>query len=158
MGKRGILPQPKAIAVQKGYYRPSKHSDEIADANSLDFVHEQIPTPPEDLNEQAKNIWNGQLMQAQKMYGYISYIDLSLFKEYCYVYAEMEWLKDNVKSRTYTDDKGTIRVDPLYTELNKLRKDFLRLSQEFGFSPSARTRIQLQQKPETNSDIYSDGI
>jgi P27 family predicted phage terminase small subunit len=158
MGNRGPLPPPKAITIKKGYYQPSRHSDEIADANALDFVHEQIPTPPEDLNEKAKNIWNGQLMQAQKMYGYISYIDLSLFKEYCYVYAEMEWLKDNVKSRTYTDDKGTIRVDPLYTELNKLRKDFLRLSQEFGFSPSARTRIQLQQKPETNSDIYSDGI
>jgi P27 family predicted phage terminase small subunit len=158
MGSRGPKPQPIAILKAKGTINVTRANDQIADANALDFVHEQIPTPPEDLNEQAKNIWNGQLMQAQKMYGYISYIDLSLFKEYCYVYAEMEWLKDNVKSRTYTDDKGTIRVDPLYTELNKLRKDFLRLSQEFGFSPSARTRIQLQQKPETNTDIYSDGI
>jgi P27 family predicted phage terminase small subunit len=97
-------------------------------------------------------------MQSHKIYGYISYIDLSLFKEYCYVAGEMEWLKENVKSRTYTDDKGTIKIDPLYNELNKIRKDYLRLCQEFGFSPSARTRIQLQSKPETSTDIYSDGI
>ncbi len=158
MGRRGILPPPKAIAKQRGYYRPSKHGDQIAEVNVLDWVHQTIPTPPEDLTEVAKNVWNAQLLQAQKMYGYISLIDLALFKEYCYVYAEIEWLKENVKSRTYTDDKGTIRVEPLYTELNKLRKDFLRLSQEFGFSPSARTRIQLQQQPETNTDIYSEGI
>ena len=158
MGERGPKPQPKAIALQKGYYRPSKHDDQIADQNKLDWVHDTLPTPPEDLKPKAKDIWNAQLMQAQKMYGYISFIDLSLFKEYCYVYAEMEWLKENTKSRTYTDEKGNIKVDPLYTELNKIRKDFLRLSQEFGFSPSARTKIHLEQKPETNTDIYSDGI
>jgi P27 family predicted phage terminase small subunit len=97
-------------------------------------------------------------MQSQKLYGYISFIDLTLFKEYCYVYSELEWLKENTKGRFYLDDKGMKRIDPLYMELNKLRKDFLRLSQEFGFSPSARTRIQLQQKPEEDKDIYSDGI
>jgi P27 family predicted phage terminase small subunit len=91
-------------------------------------------------------------------YGYISFIDLSMFKEYCYVYGEMEYLKEHTKGRTYTDDKGTIRLDPLYMELNKLRKDFIRLSQEFGFSPSARTRITLQNKPDENTDIYGDGI
>jgi P27 family predicted phage terminase small subunit len=121
-------------------------------------VHNTIPTPPDDLTDKAKEIWNSQLMQAQKMYGYISFIDLPMFKEYCYVYGEMEWLKENTKGRKYTDEKGAIRIDPLYLELNKIRKEFIRLSQEFGFSPSARTRIQLEQKPETTTDIYSDGI
>ena len=158
MGSRGPSPQPIAVLKAKGTINVTRANDQIADANALDWVHDTIPTPPEELTEKAKEIWNAQLIQAHKMYGYISFIDLSLFKEYCYVYAEMEWLKANTKGRTYTDEKGNIKVDPLYNELNKIRKDFLRLSQEFGFSPSARTRIQLQQKPEENTDIYSDGI
>ena len=158
MGSRGPVPPPKAVTIKKGYYQPSRHNDQIADANALDWVHDTIPTPPEDLSDKAKEVWTSQLMQSHKIYGYISYIDLSLFKEYCYVAGEMEWLKENVKSRTYMDDKGTIKIDPLYNELNKIRKDYLRLCQEFGFSPSARTRITLQSKPETSTDIYSDGI
>ena len=158
MGSRGPSPQPIAVLKAKGTINVTRANDQIADANALDWVHQNIPTPPDDLNDVAKNIWTQQLMQSQKLYGYISYIDLSLFKEYCYVYGEMEWLKANTKGRTYTDDKGAVKIDPLYNELNKIRKDFLRLSQEFGFSPSARTRIQLQQKPEESTDIYSDGI
>ena len=158
MGKRGPSPQPIAVLKAKGTINVTRANDQIADENKLDWVHDTIPTPPDDLSDKAKEIWNNQLMQAQKMWGYISFIDLSMFKEYCYVYGEMEWLKANTKNRTYTDDKGTIRIDPLYMELNKIRKEFIRLSQEFGFSPSARTRIQLEQKPETTTDIYSDGI
>ena len=158
MGTRGPSPQPIAVLKAKGTINVTRANDQIADANALDWVHQNIPTPPDDLNDVAKNIWTQQLMQSQKLYGYISYIDLSLFKEYCYVYGEMEWLKANTKGRTYTDDKGAVKIDPLYNELNKIRKDFLRLSQEFGFSPSARTRITLQSKPETSTDIYSDGI
>ena len=158
MGKRGPSPQPIAVLKAKGTINVTRANDQIADENKLDWVHDTVPTPPDDLTDKAKEIWTSQLMQAQKMWGYISFIDLSMFKEYCYVYGEMEWLKDNTKNRTYTDDKGTIRLDPLYMELNKIRKEFIRLSQEFGFSPSARTRIQLEQKPETTTDIYSDGI
>ncbi len=158
MGKRGPSPQPIAVLKAKGTINVTRANDQIADANALDWVHDTIPTPPDDLSDKAKEIWNNQLMQAQKMWGYISFIDLSMFKEYCYVYGEMEWLKANTKNRTYTDEKGAVRIDPLYMELNKIRKEFIRLSQEFGFSPSARTRIQLEQKPETTTDIYSDGI
>jgi hypothetical protein len=32
------------------------------------------------------------------------------------------------------------------------------VADEFGFSPSARTRITLQNKPDENTDIYGDGI
>ena len=158
MGTRGPAPPQKSLVVKKGYYQPSRHGDDIGDSDKLKFVHNELPTPPEDLSEKGKEIWITQLSQALKLYGYISFIDLSMFKEYCYVYGEMEYLKEHTKGRTYTDDKGTIRLDPLYMELNKLRKDFIRLSQEFGFSPSARTRITLQNKPDENTDIYGDGI
>ena len=158
MGRKGPTPQPIAVLKAKGTINVTRANDPIADTNALQWVHNEVPSPPEDLNDVAKKMWTQQLMQSQKLYGYISFIDLTLFKEYCYVYSELEWLKENTKGRFYLDDKGAKKIDPLYMELNKLRKDFLRLSQEFGFSPSARTRIQLQQKPEEDKDIYSEGI
>lgn len=152
MGSRGPKPEPKAIAQQKGYYRPSRHGDEIADKNTLRWVHNELPMPPEDLGERAKEVWMSLLSDAQRIKGYISTIDLPMFKEYCYVVGEMEYLKTQSISRTYTDANGVIRVDPLYNELNKMRKDFIRLSQEFGLSPSARTRISLKQADDIKKE------
>ena len=55
----GIKRTPKAIAKQKGYYRPRRHSDEIADINGLDWVrHNNLPEAPLDLTEAAKEVWN----------------------------------------------------------------------------------------------------
>jgi len=146
MGKRGPAPQPKTLILQKGYYQPSRHADDVGDSEKLQFVHNELPSPPENLLTKAKEIWTSQLSQAINLYGYISFIDLKLFEEYCYVYAEMEYLKYEGGNRIYTDKNGNKKINPLYQELNRLRKDFIRLSQEFGFSPSARTRIKLEQK------------
>ena len=148
MGKRGPQPQPIAVLKAKGTLNVTRTKDEIAAVDTFDWVHNNLPSPPEDLDYVAQQVWSDQLMQAQKLYGYISFIDLRLFKEYCYIYGEMEQLKVQSIDRYYEDENGVRRIDPLYQELNKLRKDFMRLSQEFGFSPSSRTRISLKQKPE----------
>jgi hypothetical protein len=67
---------PKAIAKQKGYYRPSRHSDAIADISGLDWVrYDTTPEAPTDLTEEAKRLWNYQLSQAANLEGYISAID-----------------------------------------------------------------------------------
>ena len=150
MGDRGPKPQPEAIAKMKGLYRPSRHKDHIAaEGKSLEWVHNVIPSPPEDLSEFAKKVWTTQLAEAQKVFGYIGFIDLLLFTEYCYLVGEMEFLKNETfGQRTYTDDNGVKRINPLWSELNKLRKDFMRISQEFGFGPSSRTRVKLEQSVE----------
>ena len=83
MGKRGPSPQPVAVLKAKGTINVTRANDQIADANELDWIYKKMPTPPDDLTENAKNIWNQQLLQAHKIYGYISFIDLPMFKEYC---------------------------------------------------------------------------
>jgi phage terminase small subunit len=97
MGRKGPTPQPIAVLKAKGTINVTRANDPIADTNSLKWVHNEVPSPPEDLNDVAKKMWTQQLMQSQKLYGYISFIDLTLFKEYCYVYSELEWLKENTK-------------------------------------------------------------
>jgi len=51
MGTRGPAPPPKSLVVKKGYYQPSRHGDDIGDSDKLKFVHEELPTPPEDLKK-----------------------------------------------------------------------------------------------------------
>ena len=152
MGKRGPTPMPTVIAKQKGNYRPSRHGDVVAKVDAIDFVYSNIPHPPAHLNNYAASIWNQQLMQAYKVYGYISFLDLKLFEQYCEVYGEIETIKYQNISRTFVDKSGNIRINPLYKELNMLRRDFQRLSAEFGFSPSARTRVPLQQQDNKGNE------
>ena len=153
MGKRGIKPQPAAIAKQKGVYQPVRHKDKVADTTSkLQWVNNGFPMPPEHLNEAAQEVWMQQLSEAQKLYGYISFLDLKVFAEYCYVCSEMDYLKEQSFERVTTDDKGVVRINPLYTELNKRRKDFMRLSNEFGFTPSSRSGVDLQPNNETKKE------
>ena len=148
---------PKAIAKQKGYYRPSRHSDAIADIKGLDWLEQDhIPEPPTDLTEEAKRLWNYQLTQAANLEGYISAIDLRLFKEYCYVYGELRELEELIPNRLIIEN-GVRRVHPLYSEMQKLRKDFTTLGNLFGFSPVSRAKLKLTRLSRVE-DPYADGI
>lgn len=146
MGKRGPKKQPAALAKAKGTYRPSRNEDEIADSGALDFVtRDYKPDPPASLDEVACKIWVGLIGEACKLDGYISTVDLVLFEVYCKCYSEM--LELETEDRTYTDENGVKRLNPLFKCYQDTRKEFIRLSAEFGFSPAARTRIKLQPKP-----------
>ena len=158
MNNEGRKNIPRAIAKQRGYYRPSKHKDQIADIKGLDWLEQDhIPEAPTDLTEEAKWLWNYQLTQSANVDGYISHIDLALFKEYCYVYGELEWLKTNISTNVITNSNGVRRVHPLYSEMQKLRKDFTTLGNVFGFSPLSRTKLKLTRLSRVE-DPYADGI
>lgn len=157
MGKRGPKQTPTAIVKQKGYYQPSKHKDDIADSKALNWVYKNnIPYPPDSLDEVGKSLWNNVLYQASNLYGYISFIDLIIFEEYCQVYSEIKELREVTKGeRTYKDDIGVKRINPEWVEMNKLRRDLVRLSGEFGLTPSSRTRINLSsEREEEIEDSY----
>ena len=158
MGSRGPKAQPTALLKAKGTGNITRMKEDAItnQGKELEWVHNGIPDAPDYLNDGARQVWNQQLWEAQKLFGYISFIDLKVFSEYCYVCSEMDYLKEHSQQRTTTDENGVVRVNPLYVELNKLRKDFMRLSGEFGFTPSSRTRITLQQKDETVVDKYKE--
>jgi P27 family predicted phage terminase small subunit len=147
MGKRGPVKQPTAIIKAKGYFQPSRHTDELAENNKLRFVYNELPEPPNKLKKFGKDKWTAVLSEMSRVNGYVSWLDLGLLEEYCYVCQEMNELKELARDRTYLDRSGNVKINPLYQELNKLRKDYIRLAQEFGLSPSARTRVTLNQDP-----------
>lgn len=161
MGSRGPAPQPTAIIKQKGYYRESVHKDSIADSGALGFVYKDIPTPPEHFDELATEVWNTTLMQASQLYGYISFIDLAMFSEYCECYSELQKLNNKCRGNSiiYEDDNGVKRTNPLFKERDDKRKMLIQISREFGFTPSARSRLALVQKVKGEKfDEFEEGI
>jgi len=147
MGKRGPIRQPTAIIKAKGYFQPSRHTDELADTNKLRFIYNELPEPPKRLKKFGKDKWNALLFEMSRVNGYVSWLDLGMLEEYCYVCQEMDELKELARDRTYLDKAGNVKINPLYQELNKLRKDYIRLAQEFGITPSSRARVPLGKEP-----------
>ena len=123
-----------------------------------EIVYGGIPDPPSSMNEYATKIWYEQLTQASKINGYLAEIDLPLFEVYCNIYADLMETKDLLRKEPmqYKDANGVVRINPLYSVQKTLSKEFANLSNEFGFSPSARTRIKLQplKQQEQPTDDY----
>lgn len=137
---RGKPKEPTALAKLKGTYQPCRHKDDVADSG-IDFVYKKIPYPPDGMGEVAAKFWTETLSMCSVVNGYISFIDLAVFKIYCEMYEEMEDIKSEI---TLTGQRRWRSED--FKLLKELRKDFFNMSKDFGFTPSSRRGVQLLQK------------
>jgi len=157
MGLRGPQPQPIAVLKQKGTLNVTRTKDEIVEDEALEFVYKKLPSPPKGWPPLAVKCWNAQLAQSMELYGYISFLDLKVFEEYCLTYALMKTLED--ADMHYEDANGVRRITPEFKEYKEAKRDFLALSREFGFTPSSRTSIKLTQKKTAEKfDEWEEGI
>jgi P27 family predicted phage terminase small subunit len=149
--------QPSAIAKLKGTYQKCRHEDVISDANALDFVHNIVPNPPDGFCKIAANHWTSTLTQAAKLYGYISFLDLKVFEMLCKTYAKMLHYEKVVSEvgEIYLDHNGNKKIAPEYQIWKDLKIEYVKLTDKFGFNPSARTSIKLeQQKQQTQTETF----
>jgi phage terminase small subunit len=146
---RGRPKEPSAIAKVKGTYQPCRHKDDVADSG-IDFVYKNIPMPPGDMGKVASKFWTETLSMCAVVYGYVSFLDLAVFRVYCEMYEEMEEIKAEM---TETGQRRWRSED--YKLLKELRKEFFTIAKDFGFTPSARRGIQLvQRKDEQKQDEF----
>ena len=149
--------QPKALAVLKGTYQKCRHEDQIQESMELDFVFNTLPNAPIEVGEFGSKYWQQTLGQAQKVFGYISFLDLGMFTELCKVYNDMRILESQFNGQPYImkDANGKPIQNPIYVALKEARADFGKLSRDFGFTPVARTRIKLeQQKQQIETETF----
>lgn len=150
MGKRGTKPQPIAVIKAKGHYRPSRHKSEIDSVGAMDFVgRENLPTPPEHFTPDQADIWTKELFEIGKTYGWVGFVDLPMFEQWCLTYDACKKLEDicSKEQRVEYTEKGRV-VNPIFKELREEKKLLKSLSAEFGLTPSSRTSIKLANKPE----------
>lgn len=155
----GKVKQPKAIAQMKGTYQPVRYEGTVAN-EEVQFVN-TIPEPPMILtSEHARQYWYSVLSEAQHIYGWIAKIDLGMFTNLCVTYGMLCEAQIKVQECQYNgfvdeDEKGKTSVSAVLKSYIALSDQFLKLSKEFGITPSARGTMKLAQKP-SKDDMFTE--
>jgi P27 family predicted phage terminase small subunit len=142
MGRRGPTPKPTAIKQAQG--NPGKRT--LSDNEPVPPTGEIVP--PEWLSPEAKRFWFSMAPICVSMKT-LTTADVQTFGRYCETFAR--WLevrrfiaKDLKGSAVYQTGGGYWTERPEGAELRKLNKDLVIFEREFGLTPAARTRIQIQ--------------
>lgn len=146
MGLRGPAPQPKKEAEKKGLYRPSRHEDEIA-LNVAEFDMHDIP---EVLNDVGKVEWQRIKELTKGTKGWVMLSDQSALTLHCILYQELMQSYQEMKShgRVTISNNGARRRSSEFTNFIDMVKHYTNSCREFGLTPSARTRVKIEQEVE----------
>lgn len=142
MGRRGPRPSPKEILSGHGSWR----------ANS----NRRQPMPPKGhlycprwLDKDAKLMWRS-LVPLLTACGMLTKVDGAALARYCQTWSRWKKAEQFIQKygETYPlkDEQGRLRCfvqHPQVSIANQLSHTLTRLEQEFGLTPSARTRIQI---------------
>ena len=149
---------PVELQKAKGTYRSHRDNSEIDSIKALLFVNEQLPLPPEELNENEKRYWMGAMVEFGRVHGWVAHSDLFMLKRWCVNAALLDRLdlKCNDADEIIYNAAGNEVVNPVFKLRESTEKTFRSLCSEFGLSPSSRTNIKLaqQEKEEEQEDEF----
>ena len=140
----GRPPKPTAMKRIEGTYRQDRALPQEVEPRRLAAV----PDPPENLTDMARREWYVVCDWLLEV-GNLAFTDISLVAAYCNemsLYWEYDKkLKAKGETIVYKNQLGEVlrvQVNP-YVSMRKSALDSaLRLAGQFGFTPSARTRIK----------------
>jgi len=120
----------------------------------------QPPMPPKWLSKIGKEQW---VLVTNELFtlGMLYSVDLALVEAYCNsiaLHLETEKiLHETGRIQVYRDEDGRIKhsqIVPLVTVSKQALSDAVKLATQFGFTPSARTKISAE-RPLENKDEYN---
>lgn len=137
MGKRGPLPEPNALRIAKGTYRPDKHGDVSKEVKPKII---DLPEPPKSLGKEGREAWNrlGKTLIALNL---LSENDYETFRLLCETFdfekqLNLQAQKDGL---VVLNSKGTMIVHPCIRLARECLRDRNRLMRLFGMNPSDRS-------------------
>jgi len=149
MGLRGTAPKPTAIKIREGTYR----KDRVAKGEMSPGRLANIPDVPEVIkdNSYAVDVWETATLELYNL-GMLYIVDTHLLIAYCISMGEYFAQKEvvEVEGKTYTTPTGTRKRTPEYEIMMENLLMANRLAGQFGFTPSARTRIGMPEKKDKN--------
>jgi len=144
--KKGGKPKPIEVHKAQGTYRTDRH---LPDSASLPVVA-AIPLPPVTLPKDVHDVWNHQAASMQQM-RILTPADYRMLELYCnqfliYRKAYEKFVSGPLVEKLYGGD-GTVKsVNPsVYLRImNDAETRIIKMSEQLGFSPAARTRIAVR--------------
>ena len=141
MGKRGPRPEPTIIKMAKG--NPGKRPlNKNEPKPAADAIH-----PPDWVTGKSLDKWNEVVPKLIGM-GVMTNADIDTLARYCTMHEQYVKYLDQVRRGldvlVIRDDSGKVKYmqsTPAATMMTKLAASMLRIEQEFGLTPSARSGI-----------------
>jgi P27 family predicted phage terminase small subunit len=151
MGQRGPRPTPSAILKARGSWRGDATKGEPQPEAAL-------PEPPGWLTADARAVWQQVIEQLARM-KVVTRADANALARYADAFVRWRKAADFLEQKgdiyTIKGEDGTVKCVmpfPQVSIYNKLAATLLKLEQEFGLTPSARSRIQVPIAPDASSD------
>jgi P27 family predicted phage terminase small subunit len=146
---RGRKPIPTEIKELKGTLEKSRM---LKNEMSVELSN-TIPDAPEDLNEEAKQIWV-KICEELKRNRILAVVDLDLVESYCHEMALYKHATRMIKQKggVFKSPSGYPMINPWLTIKRQALKSATDLGVLFGLTPSARSRIP-NNNPQTNNKL-----
>ncbi len=148
-GKRGTKPTPTTILKLHGTYRSDRRSDSEPEPDLC------IPDRPKWLTGDARKEWE-RITPILHQMRCISDADLTMVAAYCFewgLYVRLCRKLKKISSLTDTTTNGNEILSPLYNVRNAALKNWRSIATEFGLSPSARSRINIEGRGEKEGEF-----
>jgi P27 family predicted phage terminase small subunit len=153
----GRPPKPDQLKALTGTLRPSRKTPGAVRLEKLP----SFELPPQELPDAGQQEWV-RVMQQLHPLGVLTAVDLSLLKSYCQHVATMQHAAAELNAGGYTiimHNKGggiyPIK-SPWVAIYNEASDRASKLGQQFGFTPSSRTRIVAPKKDKSEADPWAE--
>ena len=158
MAKRG---RPRIADAEKAIRRTLQKC-RIRDVPINDNMLDELPPPPDFLDEIGQKEWNEKIRLLDKMKN-LHATDLGMLAALCkefsnYVRAEKE-ASDKARYYALKDDGGKVKywgVHPVHSIAQQHLKAYIQLCNEFGFSPASRSSIGIKGESRQEKDPFEE--
>jgi P27 family predicted phage terminase small subunit len=153
VGKRGPAPKPTRAKVLQGTFRKDR-------ANPSEWKPPVgAPEMPAILEGEAADEWRRRVPPLVKA-GIISENDGAAMAAYCLAWAQLVWAESEIKAvggkRVFVTKSGYLQQLPQVGIANSAREQVVKYAREFGFTPSARTKVSATGGEQKSGDGWDD--
>ena len=150
MGLRGPAPKPTAIKVSEG--NPGKRRLNLADEPEFEAT---IPKIPSHIDKEAKKEWRriAPMLLRNRVLTEADYMALANLCQAWATLIRLQGLLNDAPSLLVKTPSGYVLQTPLFSMIGKQMALVNRLCQEFGLTPSSRSRVKTAQDKSDGEDL-----
>ena len=114
----------------------------------------KAPPVPKGLGSDGKREWK-RLAKELVSLGLLTNVDITAFRIYCDAYETYKDARRNIKlyGSILPSPNGFLMTSPYVHLANKSMSQMVKLMQEFGMTPSARTRVEVEGKSSDEDEV-----